>query len=216
MRLLQEIKITLDIDEIFNLLRANNKSKNEKKPSINLLDEINEQIEESLELIKPIGIFDIFESEKIKPRFLFKQSEKTVLAICTIGKELEQKSSSLLKKGELAQGIILDAIASHAAEETASSCNNLILDELKDEIENKEVTNRFSPGYCQWILEDGQSLIFSLLPAEKINVSLSQSMMMIPRKSISFALNIGDSVDKELGIRECETCRLENCKFRRE
>ena len=65
MRLLQEIKITLDIDEIFNLLRANNKSKNEKKPSINLLDEINEQIEESLELIKPTGIFDIFESEKI-------------------------------------------------------------------------------------------------------------------------------------------------------
>ncbi|MGC9780042.1 MAG: hypothetical protein HZR80_12425 [Candidatus Heimdallarchaeota archaeon] len=216
MRILEEIEITLDDNEIFHLLRADNKSrKNSKKPSTDLLNEISEMKEASLDLIQPKGVYDCFESHKLNPRFLFEKSEKTILAICTIGESLEKRCSKFLQEGELAKGVILDAIASHATEETASSFNKLILNDLTEEVENKEVTNRFSPGYCQWILEVGQSLIFSLLPAETINVSLSASMMMIPRKSVSFAVNFGDKVDNELGIRVCETCNLVNCAHRR-
>jgi hypothetical protein len=39
---------------------------------------------------------------------------------------------------------------------------------------------------------------------------------MIPRKSVSFAVNIGKEIDKELGIRDCPICDLTDCSFRRE
>jgi hypothetical protein len=41
-------------------------------------------------------------------------------------------------------------------------------------------------------------------------------MMMNPVKSVSFAINIGYEVDKELGLRGCENCDMINCAFRRE
>ena len=212
MRVLDELKIKLKNEEIIHYLSNKNSS---KKISPELYDEINEMKQLAVDVIKPKGVYDIFNSEELKPRFLFKKSEKTILAVCTIGKDLEKLSSEYLQRGELAKGVILDAIASQAAEETAETVNQIILNDMKEEIENKEVTCRFSPGYCQWVLEEGQKLIFQLLPTEAIDVTLSVTMMMKPIKSVSFAFNIGDEVDKELGVRGCETCTLDNCVYRK-
>ncbi len=212
MRVLDELKIELSNEEIIRYLSNKNSS---KKASPELHEEINEMKQLALDVIDPKGVYDIFNSEELKPRFLFKKSEKTILAVCTIGNDLEKLSSEQLQRGELAKGVILDAIASHAAEETAERVNQIILDDLKEETKNKEVTCRFSPGYCQWVLEEGQKLIFQLLPTEAIDVTLSVTMMMKPVKSVSFAVNVGKEVDKELGIRGCATCDLENCAYRR-
>ena len=154
-------------------------------------------------------------AEQILQKIMPLNSNKTVIAVCTIGKYLEENISNIIDEGELANGVILDAIASHAAEETAEQFNQIILDEIKDQIKGKKVTCRFSPGYCQWILEEGQRLIFNSLPTEFIDVTLSVSMMMKPVKSVSFAFNIGTEVDKELGVRDCETCDMINCTYRR-
>ena len=213
MRFLEDIKITLDDDEIIRLLRSKNSMK--KSPPKKILNDIIKMKEIALELIHPRGVFEFFDSKELKPRFLFSKSEKTAFAVCTIGRELEEKVSRTINGGGLAEGVILDAIASHAAEETAEIVNQIILSEIEDELKEKEVTRRFSPGYCQWKLEEGQQLIFQLLPTEIIDVTLSVSMMMKPIKSVSFALNIGKKVDKELGIRSCETCDLANCAYRR-
>ena len=213
MRILEDIQITLDNDEIIRLLRSKNSMK--KTAPQSLLNEVNRLKETASKLIKPRAVFDFFNSEDLEPRFLFKKSEKTVFAVCTIGKELEEQVSRTINGGGLADGVILDAIASHATEETAEQVNQIIINELAEDLKSKEVTCRFSPGYCQWKLEDGQQLIFQLLPTEIIDVTLSVSMMMKPIKSVSFALNIGKEVDKELGIRSCETCDIVNCAYRR-
>jgi len=47
---------------------------------------------------------------------------------------------------------------------------------------------RFAPGYKGWDVS-GQKLIFSVLPAAEIGVRLTESFMMIPRKSYSFRIN---------------------------
>ena len=213
MRILDELQIELNNEEIIRFLSNKNSS---KKASPDLHEEINEMKQLALDIIKPKGVYDIFNSEELKPRFLFNKSEKTIFAVCTIGNKLEKLSSEYLQRGELAKGVILDAIASHAAEETAERVNKMILDDLKDEIKNKEVTYRFSPGYCQWVLEEGQKLVFQLLPTEAIDVTLSVTMMMKPIKSVSFAINIGAEVDKDLGVRDCGTCDMINCAFRKE
>lgn len=217
MRLHEGFRIKLFDGEILQLLRSEHATqKKYKEPSTELLFEISELKEFALELLNPRGIYDIFNSSELTPKFLFKNAEKTVLSICTIGRDMEEESTRLLNKGELAKGVILDAIASHAAEEVAAWMYRIILRDLNEEIGELEFTNRFSPGYCQWSLEDGQKMIFKRLPSDIIRVKISKSMMMIPRKTVSFAVNIGKEVDKELGIRECPTCDLLDCSFRRD
>ena len=218
MKILEGLPVSLDNEEIISLLRssnANSKKQNSKPPSLELLENIYKMKEVAKQLIKPKAIYDVFPSKELKPRHMFKRSEQTILAICTISSEIEEKIDSLMKKGELSEGVILDAIASQAAEEVATEVNNSILNENVEILKNKKYTARFSPGYCRWQLAEGQELIFSLLSAEKIDVKLSNSKMMIPRKSISFAINIGDNVEKELGMRDCDNCDLLNCGYRR-
>jgi len=213
MRLLETIEIKLDNEEIIRLLKSKKSMK--RKPTQKMIDDINHLKEYVLQFIQPRGVYDVFDSKELQPQFLFSKSEKTILAVCTIGKQLEEKIANIMDEGELAKGVILDAIASHAAEETAEQFNQIILEEIKNQIKDKEVTCRFSPGYCQWVLEEGQRMIFNSLPTEFIDVTLSVSMMMKPIKSVSFAFNIGTEVDKELGLRECETCDMINCSYRK-
>ncbi len=216
MKLIDNIQIELDEKEILRLLssRKGNQRKLQKASNL-LLEQIRETTIESLEIIHPKGVYDVFESISLKPVFLFKKSERTVLAVCTIGKELEERGSHFISKGELAKGVIIDSIASHAAEKTAEYVNKIILENLKDEITEKLFTSRFSPGYCQWELDKGQEMIFNLVDTKKIGVSLSDSKMMHPIKSVSFAINIGKEIDQELGERGCETCDMVNCAYRR-
>ncbi len=219
MRILEQIGISLDNQEILQLLRSNNsssqKGKVPKEASPQLLEDIEVMKKEALELIETKAIYDIFLSKDLLPRHLFDLSDRTIIAVCTISKTLENGISKLMSKGELAKGVILDAIASNAAEETASQLTKIILEENTEILQENKHTARFSPGYCRWSVKEGQQLIFSLLPVNKINVKLSPSFMMNPRKSVSFAINIGKKVEKDLGIKECNTCDLVDCNYRR-
>jgi len=215
MRLIKDIEIELAEEEILRLLSSKKGNRSKKKASSILIDNIREAMKSSLELIKPKAIYDIVDSSSLNPKFLFNKSEKTILAVCTIGRDLETRGSQFISEGELSKGVIIDAIASHAAEQTAEFVNKTIIKDIKDEIKGKKVTLRFSPGYCQWELGKGQEMIFNLLETNKIGVTLSESMLMTPIKSVSFALNIGEEIDDELGSRDCETCSMVNCAYRR-
>jgi len=216
MNFLKGFQIALDDVEILRLLRNQNTTKiDPSKVSEELMNEIKEMKKIATDLIEPRAIYDVFNSINLKPKSLFTKSERSVLAVCTIGGRLEEESLKFMKEGDLSLGVILDAIASHAAEQTASFVNEAILEDIRDETKDMQITNRFSPGYCVWTIEEGQELIFSLLSTESIGVELSKSKMMIPRKSVSFAINIGEHVDSELGVKECENCNLINCPFRR-
>jgi len=216
MKSIKDIQIELDEEEIIRLLSSKKGNRRKKKKISSILSEnIREMMKSSLELIKPKAVYDIVESSSLNPKFLFKKSEKTVLAVCTIGRDLESKGSQLISNGELSKGVIIDAIASHATEQTAEYVNKTIIEDIKDEIRGKKITLRFSPGYCQWELGKGQEMIFNLLETDKIGVTLSESMLMTPIKSISFAINIGEEIDDELGTRSCATCSMSNCAYRR-
>ena len=215
MKFVEGFKINFDDKNILQLLSRNKPKTENKKPNLKLLTEINQLKEVARKLIYPKAIHATYQSEDLEPRFLFKKSEKTVFAICTIGIQLENESEKSLKDGLLSRGVILDAIASSVTENIAEQTEQHIIKEIKDKKSKLEITNRFSPGYCQWSLEEGQNLIFSRLQGDSVGVTLTESKMMIPRKSISFAMNIGNNVDKNLGLRECDTCDLLDCSFRR-
>jgi len=215
-KIIETIPFQLPIQEILQLLTSAKGREEQKEPPKSLLTEVEKLLEFAKPFIKPKALYDFFPSQQLSPRFLFTKAEGTILCVCTIGKALEEESNKLINKGELSQAVILDAIASCAAEAVAEESYQIICKEIGAKFPGRKFTHRFSPGYCRWPLEEGQRTIFNLLPAEKIDVRLTSSFLMIPQKSISFAVNVGLEIDPLLGLRECHTCDLLNCSFRRE
>jgi len=82
-------------------------------------------------------------------------------------------------------------------------------------IGNQCISRRFSPGYCDWNVKQ-QEILFRILKDDTAGVSLTDECLMVPRKSVSGIIGIGDT---ENGVEEynpCCTCRKTECPGRRE
>ncbi len=210
LKIFKKIDLTIDEKEILRLL-ANQRRKekaNEARMS-NLIEETKALL---ADVLHPQGMFKIVDGKTLQGDPYFKGEDKIALGLCTIGEELENKVGQLSQKGELARAITLDAMGSVAAESAADFLNLHICELCKKK--SWGCSERFSPGYGNWSLE-GQRFIFALLPAERIRVKLNQSCMMIPRKSVSFAIRIGEEFRSLRKRKICETCNLKDCPYRK-
>ena len=76
------------------------------------------------------------------------------------------------------------------------------------------VSCRISPGYGRWPLSS-QPALFARLPHREIGVHLDHSLLMVPRKSVSFAMWLGADARPLAGLSGCARCELESCRYRR-
>jgi len=210
LKIFKKIDLTIDNQEILRLL-AHQKRK-EKTIKTKLLTLIKETQALSKDMLHPQGMFKIVDKTALKGETYFRRQDMIALGLCTIGDELENKVSQLNQQGKLAQAVVLDAMGSVAAEGAADFLNLQICEWCQKR--GLGSSQRFSPGYGDWSLE-GQKFIFSLLPAERIKVNLNPSCMMIPRKSVSFAIKIGEEFKSLKTKKICETCNLKNCPYRK-
>jgi hypothetical protein len=210
LKIFKKIDLTIDDEEILRLLAHQKRKVKTREARLSKL--IKETKTLWGKLLHPQGMFKIVDRKALKGEPYFKGQDKVALGLCTIGEELESKVSQLNQKGELAKAVILDAMGSVAAENAADFLNLQICEWCQKR--GLAASQRFSPGYGDWSLE-GQRFIFSVLPAERIKVKLNPSCMMIPRKSVSFAIKIGKEFRrlKKKGI--CEICNLKDCLYRR-
>lgn len=147
----------------------------------------------------------VLDSEKIISRY-FKNAQSLAIMLATIGEEPERISRKLISEGDPLTGYILDSVASLAVEKTAD-----LVERNLNEIINSEnlcTTNRYSPGYCGWNVSD-QYKLFTFLSKEFCGIVLNESAMMIPVKSISAIVGIGEDVTKE--EYDCELCDVDFC-----
>lgn len=78
--------------------------------------------------------------------------------------------------------------------------------------EDVDLKPRFSPGYGDFEIEN-QKEIFNMLDAtRKIGVSLTESLQMVPSKSVSAIVGIGG---KGHAKENCQICDNINCPYRR-
>ncbi len=210
LKIFKKVDVTIDEREILRLLAHQKTKKRAAKAKLSKL--IKETKTLLADVLHPQGIFKIVDKETLEAEPHFKGQDMIALGLCTVGEELENRVTQLQQKGDLARAIILDAMGSVAAESAADFLNLQICEMCKKK--GWGCSERFSPGYGNWPLE-GQRFIFSLLPAERIKVKLNQSCMMIPRKSVSFAISIGEEFRSLKTRKICETCNLKDCPYRR-
>jgi hypothetical protein len=122
---------------------------------------------------------------------------------------MEKWSKELLTTGEPAMGYIVDTVASVTVENVTNVLHDFIGSEMNKH--GLKITNRYSPGYCNWSVSE-QHLLFSLLPPNFCGIMLNDSALMTPIKSVSGIIGIGSRVKRKEYI--CDKCGVKDCTYR--
>ena len=139
-----------------------------------------------------------------------KRSESIAVFLCTAGEEIGIRSRNAMKNGDLLTGYIYDVIGSEIVEAAA--------DLMQDSIHNamasvgKKITNRYSPGYCDWDVAE-QHKLFQLMPDNYCGIKLNDSALMNPEKSISGFIDIRGHV--RYNQYTCGLCEMKDCIYRK-
>lgn len=132
--------------------------------------------------------------------------------LVTIGDGIEHSATSLMHKGEHLHGYILDRIGSLAVESAAEGAERMFRERY--ESKGNSVSMRISPGYCDWPVEEQETLCRAL-DFSRIGVSLTGSFMMVPKKSISGLVGIGPRGRFVERVSPCSICKTTDCSYRR-
>jgi hypothetical protein len=220
------------MSEIFNPLISNILPTKEDVLKFQNVNDINDipnilidNLELSLEFLKeksePIAIFkecsksdfiNIYqgegENETDSPLpHIIKKAEKLHLFAVTIGEHITEEINKYFDQNEFPIGSFIDSGASLTADN--------IIGILESRVENSSTTLAYSPGYCGWHVS-GQKKLFQFLEPDKIGITLNDSCLMTPLKSVSGVLVSGPSAihifDNNYSF--CEDCATYSCKIR--
>jgi len=132
------------------------------------------------------------------------------LAVCTIGPALEERVVALFASGEPARAMALDGAGVAAVEEVARMVRARICDLAT--ARGLRAGMRISPGQEGWSLRQ-QRVLFDLIPADEVGVRLTDSCLMVPRKSVSFVIGLGPEM--RVDAVACDFCsKRERCRWR--
>ncbi len=140
-----------------------------------------------------------------------KRSGSIAVFLSTAGAEIGAISRDAMKEGDLLKGYIYDVIGSVAADGASS----LLMNQLEKEMAQSgwKITNRYSPGYCRWDVEE-QHKLFSLMPDNYCGIKLNESALMQPEKSVSGFIGVGEHV--KFNPYPCSLCDMNGCIYRLE
>ena len=139
-----------------------------------------------------------------------KNSDSIAIFLCTAGPEIGIKSRQAMKEGDLLTGYIYDVIGSEVAEGAA----DLMQDQLESiqAADGRKITNRYSPGYCDWNVSE-QHKLFRLMPDNYCGIKINSSALMDPEKSVSGFIGTGYNVRHNPYT--CSLCDMKDCIYRR-
>jgi len=130
--------------------------------------------------------------------------------VCTAGKMFTDLMGQYNQKGDYLEAFIVDAIGSLTVEKAMDKIQAQL--ELEMQAEGLPITNRYSPGYCDWPVSRQREL-FDQMGDIPIAVSLTESCLMLPMKSVSGIIGIGAQVRKRPYA--CQICKFGNCAYRK-
>lgn len=221
---LDKLEVKVDPRAVMYVQGYNDK----KKLQPAMLELISREIEEATGLARPQAIYQEFVINKMQDDFLMLEDdirlstgkritnlweggERLGVALCTIGGGLEARVSELSQKGENMAAFTLDIAGTVAL--------GSVIEQVQSHICRKAADNGvtvgpwLNPGYGEWPLTD-QRLIFRVMPAASIGVTLNDQCMMIPKKSTTLCAGVG-VIESGEHFNRCQHCGVAKCPYRR-
>lgn len=139
-------------------------------------------------------------------------AREVVALVCTIGPQLETRSAECFEQGESLRGLLLDGIGSAAVGALGSRACQTVAEEARTR--GYRAGSPVSPGSPRFSVAE-QHELFKMVPADEIGVTLSGSGLMVPRKSISMVIGIGDRMPTWTHAESCDRCTMgPTCTYR--
>lgn len=139
-----------------------------------------------------------------------KESESFALLVGTVGEEMTDWMHSPEVTSDIMLSFIADSMGSVIAESIISWGMEHVAGTIKGY--GLGITNSYSPGYCGWHVSE-QHKFFGLLTEGVCGISLCESGLMTPVKSVSSIIGIGEKAVKRDYI--CNICRKKDCYRRK-
>jgi hypothetical protein len=155
---------------------------------------------------------------RFKSRKLAKALAKAEAACCfvaTVGPAVDIKVQRLMQRKRYADAYVLDAMGSMSAENVVEQFYRRMARRQAEK--NGAVTLRFSPGYCDWPIQQQRPLFKLFADTDTPHVALNDSCLMSPRKSVSglFGLLPPGVEGADPAYNPCSTCAKRGCIARR-
>lgn len=148
---------------------------------------------------------------------IFEQARSLALFAVTIGQEISSEIARLFGSNDFALGCMLDSAASAAADRLSDVAerNDIETRSRKDATSQDMTVMKYSPGYCGWHIS-GQKKLFEFLDPGRIGISLGESFLMQPLKSVSGVIIAGprEIHDFQDSYPFCSECHGHDCRQR--
>jgi hypothetical protein len=191
------------------------------RASAPLLAAAQDVIDEAQDLVAPAALYTIlpvrhFEHQEIilddgatfsgslVARALAGATE-VALAVCTIGPALEERMATLFAGGDAVRAMALEGAGIAAVRQVANTVGVGICDAATTR--GLSVGMRANPGQEGWPIQQ-QRVLFGLMRTQEIGVQLTSSCLMLPRKSVSFAMGLGPEMRADAV--PCDFCSKRN------
>lgn len=159
-----------------------------------------------------VSLYDgtIWRSPKLAKAF--NSCKRAVVYVGTIGSQIEKEVRKLTDRNRLSEAYIVESFGSVAVENMIEQFHSQYGSYLKES--RKGITLPFSPGYCDWKVEE-QKKLFSSVAADEIGIKLNTGGLMTPRKSISGVFGVMDRQGPAIAYNPCSNCANKSCLYRR-
>jgi hypothetical protein len=202
-----------------------------KKVSQKVVALFNEAVEIFCNHAQPIGILsgisksefeNVYHGEALNEKetpldTIFRKADHLAVFALTVGDEASRKITELFEAREFALASMVDATASVGVEKAADSVETKFFNLLTRRGESIPALTivRYSPGYCGWHIS-GQKKLFAFLHPEEIGITLLDSYLMKPLKSVSGVLVAGDKNIHRFRDTYpfCTQCTTHSCRSR--
>ncbi|MDE5793064.1 MAG: methionine synthase [Oscillospiraceae bacterium] len=169
-----------------------------------------------LSAIKPRYCWQLFQKSDIKFLLLGNDIQKhlehceQVILFCATLSQSTDTCIRITQTSDILAGMMTDAMASALTEQLCDSVEQEILINFK----NKYSTWRFSAGYGDMPLQIQDDFLKLIHAQKRIGVCVTDSGLMIPRKSVTAIIGLSDTPIKK-SKKGCITCNLfQNCPYR--
>ncbi|MBN1574579.1 MAG: hypothetical protein JW984_15385 [Deltaproteobacteria bacterium] len=215
--------IDVDVEGVLAFMGYNDENPASKR----LLEAAHKMLERCLDLVRPRSVYSVHEIGEVNGEFvrigdaefkgqilkrILSGSVMAAVAVGTVGIGIDEEIERLNSKGDTVSALILDTMGIVAL----MRARVLFLGELYDREAKPRgfsATPPYGPGQCHWDIREQREL-FSLVDADSVGVKLTESYLMIPKKSVSGIIGLGPE-GRTFDMTPCDICDRVDCQGRR-